>query len=580
MAVRTSTEQTFRSWDGTDLFYRAWRADPPSGKALLLFHRGHEHSGRFQEFVDRLDLGDVSVFAWDARGHGRSPGDRGYAPDLGWFVKDLDAFVRHLSGREKIPPENVVALGHSVGAVILAAWVHDYAPPLRGLVLATPAFRVRLYVPLAVPALRALRAIRPRAHVASYVKSRMLTHDPEAAAAYDRDPLITRNIPVNILLDLHDAGTRLLSDAGAITTPTLLIGAGTDWVVDLDAQRRFFAGLSSLRKEMHVYDGFFHAVYHEQDRGRPLARTREFVRSLFDSPSAAVPTANPDADGFTRREHERLARPLPLASPRRWAYAACAAAMRTAGRLSDGIALGWRTGFDSGRTLDYVYENRPRGRGVVGRGMDRVYLNSPGWKGIRLRKAHVEAALGSAIGVLRSEGKPVRILDIAAGPGRYVLETMRKFAGPDMTALLRDQTPQNLEAGRALARELGVDGAAFAEGDAFDREDLAGLRPRPTLAIVSGLYELFPDNDRVEGSLRGLAEAVEAGGFLVYTNQPWHPQIEFIARVLINRDGRPWIMRRRTQAEMDRLVREAGFVKERMEVDPWGIFTVSLARRR
>ena len=31
-------------------------------------------------------------------------------------------------------------------------------------------------------------------------------------------------------------------------------------------------------------------------------------------------------------------------------------------RLSDGIRLGWATGFDSGRTLDYVYENRPRGR--------------------------------------------------------------------------------------------------------------------------------------------------------------------------------------------------------------------------
>ena len=38
-------------------------------------------------------------------------------------------------------------------------------------------------------------------------------------------------------------------------------------------------------------------------------------------------------------------------------------------------------------------------------------------------------------------------------------------------------------------------------------------------------------------------------------------------------------MRRRTQAELDELVRQAGFEKLSMEIDAWGIFTVSIARR-
>jgi hypothetical protein len=97
--------------------------------------------------------------------------------------------------------------------------------------------------------------------------------------------------------------------------------------------------------------------------------------------------------------------------------------------------------------------------------------------------------------------------------------------------------------------------------------------------VVSGLYELFPDNEKILASLKGLAQAMPEGGVLIYTNQPWHPQIELIARGLCDWDGRPWVMRRRTQAEMDDLVRAAGFVKEQMEIDRWGIFTVSLARR-
>ena len=45
------------------------------------------------------------------------------------------------------------------------------------------------------------------------------------------------------------------------------------------------------------------------------------------------------------------------------------------------------------------------------------------------------------------------------------------------------------------------------------------------------------------------------------------------------RDGAPWVMRRRTQQEMDALVAEAGFEKVATLIDDDGIFSVSLARK-
>ena len=92
-----ATENTFKTWDGVELFYRAWIPDKATDKALLLFHRGHEHSGRWQETVDSLGLDDIAIFAWDARGHGRSPGERGAAKNLHDVIKDVDAFARHIS---------------------------------------------------------------------------------------------------------------------------------------------------------------------------------------------------------------------------------------------------------------------------------------------------------------------------------------------------------------------------------------------------------------------------------------------------------------------------------------------------
>ena len=109
---------------------------------------------------------------------------------------------------------------------------------------------------------------------------------------------------------------------------------------------------------------------------------------------------------------------------------------------------------------------------------------------------------------------------------------------------------------------------------------LSGLDPAPDLAIVSGLYELFPDNSLIARSLGGLASAMQPGSLLIYTNQPWHPQLEMIARSLTShRGGQAWVMRRRTQGEMDQLVAAAGFEKIDQRIDQWGIFTVSVARR-
>jgi SAM-dependent methyltransferase len=253
--------------------------------------------------------------------------------------------------------------------------------------------------------------------------------------------------------------------------------------------------------------------------------------------------------------------------------------MKSLGRLSDGIRLGWRRGFDSGATLDHVYRDEAHGVTLLGRLIDRLYLDSPGWKGIRLRRAHLRELLAVAIETARAAGRPVRILDIAAGHGRYVLETGREAGAQDISVHLRDRDETSVEAARRLAAELGVREVFCETGDALDAGALAAIRPRPTIVLVSGLYELLPENAPVRASLKGIASCIEDDGRLIYTNQPWHPQHEFIARVLTNREGKPWVMRCRSQAEMDFLVEEAGFRKLGTLAGDEGIFTVSLASR-
>lgn len=78
--MRTSQQASFNTHDGVALSYRHWPATAShvgERRAVVMFHRGHEHAERIAHLVDELDLPGFDFFAWDARGHGLSPGARG-----------------------------------------------------------------------------------------------------------------------------------------------------------------------------------------------------------------------------------------------------------------------------------------------------------------------------------------------------------------------------------------------------------------------------------------------------------------------------------------------------------------------
>src|SRR5690606_25586806 len=203
-------------------------------------------------------------------------------------------FIEHIAATHSVAVEDMAVLAQSVGAVVVSTWAHDYAPQIRCLVLASPAFKVKLYVPFARPGLKLLRAWRGNFFVNSYVKARFLSHDPERIASFDNDPLITRPISVNMLLGLYEAADRVVADAQAIQIPTQLLISGADFVVHRKPQEQFFERLGSLRKEKHILPGFFHDTLGERDRAHALKRAQRFILECFAHPAERPSLLNAD----------------------------------------------------------------------------------------------------------------------------------------------------------------------------------------------------------------------------------------------------------------------------------------------
>jgi alpha-beta hydrolase superfamily lysophospholipase len=216
--------------------------------------------------VDELDMKEYDFFAWDARGHGLSSNDNHFNPSFTSSVRDVDNFIHHIHSSHQFKMHDIAIIAQSVGAVLVSTWVHDYAPEIRCMVLASPAFKIKLYVPFARAGLKLMQNLRGNFLVNSYVKAKYLTHDSQRITSYNNDPLITRPIASNILLSLYDTSERIVSDAAAITVPTQLLISGKDWVVHHKPQHQFYERLASEKKERHLLDGFYHDTLGESER--------------------------------------------------------------------------------------------------------------------------------------------------------------------------------------------------------------------------------------------------------------------------------------------------------------------------
>ncbi|WP_201539536.1 alpha/beta fold hydrolase [Psychrobacter sp. 1044] len=594
-----SGESCYNAYDGTAIYYRYWLTTPLENikqagqqhtqqRQVILLHRGHEHSGRLAELGEQFAMAGYQVFAWDARGNGRSGGIKDHAESVTKLERDLDGFVQLVIGQTGIAIEDTLIVASSIGAVLAAAWVHDYAPNIRGMILGTPALSIRLYMPFAIPSLKVARALGLMSRVSSYVKAQVLTHDKDAQQAYNADPLISNSISTDLLIDTHATGQRLLDDASAITVPTFILCAGKDYVVDKQAERDFYEAINTTNKRWQLYPDSYHAIFHETNKADVFADCIEFADQVFSTDVKAPDLSLAHLNSASKDKVDRLA-----IKPFNPSFAITRFAMQKFGHVSDAIATGLEHGFDSGHSLDHVYYNQPSGQNKFGQAVDKFYLSNIGWQGIRIRREHILELAREALADLKLINQNVtdsyqsKLLDIASGHGFYAFDLLTEFE--DLHAELRDYEMHNIQALQAKAEQLEITNRVITcQKDAFDPASYSNMQKRSAnakslddkkfdIAIASGVFELFSDNTLPATALAGIYDSLKSDGYLLYTNQPWHPEQEFISKTLNNHRGSSWVMRCRSQAEMDQLVENAGFKKVAMRIDRFGIFTVSLA---
>ena len=561
----------FDTFDGNKIFYRKWNFEKDK-KTLIIIHRGHEHSERLNILTQDEKFLKYNIFAYDLRGHGYTKIKS--SPNSMDYVRDLDSFVKHIKSEYQIKEEDIFIVANSIGGVILSAYVHDFAPNIAGIALLAPAFEIKLYIPFAKQLVTLLTKIKKDAKVMSYVKAKVLTHDIEEQNKYNSDKLINKEINAKLLIDLADMGKRLVEDSMAIELPTIIFSAEKDYVVKNSAQKKFFLNLSSKKREFIELENFYHGIIFEKERQKVYKMLDDFIQDVFKNQNTTLDVSPRE---FSRKEYERIAlKEYPLTE--KIFYSIQKFSMRTFGFLSKGISLGLKYGFDSGISLDYIYKNHANGKLLIGKFIDRFYLNQIGWRGVRERKKNLLSLIEEKITSLGE--KNVKILDVAGGTGNYLFDIKEKY--PNVQILINEFKKSNIEVGEEVIKKNNWENISFIDYDCFDKETYKKINYTPNIVIISGVFELFENNKMLENTISGIAEILDKNGAVIYTGQPWHPQLKQIALVLNSHKGneKSWLMRRRSEKELDSLFEKYDLKKEKMLIDNNGIFTVSLAEMR
>jgi acylglycerol lipase len=249
---------------GRGLAGYAWRA-PRARAMLLLTHGFAEYSERYvchyHGLIPRLTALGVDVFAFDMRGHGRSPGAPGVA-DLRDAVADHRAARRALAGQR----QPVFLFGHSLGGLVTAASVAEDQDGAAGVVLSSPALLIK--APMHLRAIAGLVSmVAPSARLVPPLDPEGLSRIPEEVAAYVSDPRISdTRAPARTgatAIEVSEAAWRRYK---SWITPVLVLHGERDRATDPAGSKRFIATIAAADKQLELYPEGRHELLNDLER--------------------------------------------------------------------------------------------------------------------------------------------------------------------------------------------------------------------------------------------------------------------------------------------------------------------------
>ena len=266
-----------RSRDGTRIFYRRQAARGEKTRArVLVVHGFAEHSGRYEHVLRGFSERGFDAWALDLRGFGQSDGGRGCIRRWDEYLDDVQALLECAARDRATVP--VFLVGHSMGGLVSTRFCEERPSGLRGLLLSSPFFRVKMPVPAVKrAAATVLSSLVPDLALPTDMDPGLISRDPEVVKAYVEDPLVLKKATTRWFTEAMGAQARALADAPSLAMPLLVIHGAADAIADPEASRRFFELAGAQDKTLRLWPELRHEILNEPEKQEVLAAFSEWI---------------------------------------------------------------------------------------------------------------------------------------------------------------------------------------------------------------------------------------------------------------------------------------------------------------
>jgi alpha-beta hydrolase superfamily lysophospholipase len=246
---------------GLQLYYQRWLPDrSPARAVVVMLHGDFAHSGWYMNLpLHEVPLG-YAVYAYDRRGWGRSPAQRGYINRWSDQLEDLDAFLQLVRARE--PDRPIFLMGHTGSAAIVLAYAGQNPRGLNGVFCVSPVLSTGEAVPVPLRLLlHFLSRVLPRLTID--VRRRFdsqtsyISRDPAFVKFIREDELCNTKITPRWLTESERAMQRVVEQVTDMKVPLLILIGGADRNSSPETAKSYFQNVTITDKELHEYPGAY-----------------------------------------------------------------------------------------------------------------------------------------------------------------------------------------------------------------------------------------------------------------------------------------------------------------------------------
>ena len=271
-------EGNFTGVKGLKIYYQAWVPDTPKA-VIQLVHGGFEHSGRYQNVVNKLLPEGYAIYADDHRGHGKSEGLRNHVDSFDEFIEDEKIFYETI--KEQYPNLPIFMLGHSLGSFIALFFTEKYENLLNGLILSgtgtNPGKETSGFLKVIA---KIFSKIAPKMKFNPRIDAKYLSHDPEVIINYKTDPLVYADkITARLGYEMVKNFKNLKKVIENLKINLLVQCGSEDKLIKGSEELDEYFKMDD--KTIKIYEGLYHEVYNEieKDRRIVLKDLRDWLNS-------------------------------------------------------------------------------------------------------------------------------------------------------------------------------------------------------------------------------------------------------------------------------------------------------------